>query len=206
MLLVATSLLATGCSSEEPRRGNAPKGWAACDDFLGAENIKALDNQMGEGVLRIENQLASVDEVAEWMASMARSWEPGSTAHWLNRNEPCAIALSDTRQKLTSETGWSHDSLQDLRSGSQPRGWRTAGGNVFTYEEADGRTLVAAFPCKVPDTDEQQEAGLPMEVRVSGRAIPGFKDHLRGKLASALARTMSGALKCVNAPVIPPEL
>ncbi len=137
---------------------------------------------------------------------MARSWEPGSTAHWSNRNKPCAIALEGTRQEFVSEVGWSVSSFADLKSVREPRGWRSVGGDVFTYEEADGRTLVAAFPCEVPDAGEQQEAGLPMEVRVSGRAIPGFKDHLRGTLASALARTMSGALGCVNAPLIPEEL
>ncbi|MFC8593665.1 hypothetical protein [Streptomyces atroolivaceus] len=206
VLVVATSLLATGCSSEEPRRAEAPKGWEACDDFFGAENVDALDDQMADGVLRIEGQLVSVDEVAKWMASLARSWEPGSTAHWMNGNTPCEIGLSDTRQQLSSEVSWSNSSLEDLKSGRQPRGWRSVGGDVFAYETDNRRTLVAAFPCKVPGTDEQQEAGLPMEVRVSGRAMPGFKDHLRGKLASALARTMSGALKCVNGPVIPPEL
>ncbi|MFE9723950.1 hypothetical protein ACFYQ5_10230 [Streptomyces sp. NPDC005794] len=206
VLFVAMSLVVTGCSSEEPRRGEAPKGWAACDDFFGAENVDALDKQMGEGVLRVEGQLASVDEVAKWMASLALHWEPGSTAHWVNRVTPCEIGLSDTRQQLSSAVSWSNSSLEDLKSGKQPRGWRSVGGDVFAYEEANRRTLIAAFPCKVPDAGEQQEAGLPMEVRVSGRAIPGFKDHLRGKLASALARTMSGALKCVNEPVIPSRL
>ncbi|MER5894395.1 hypothetical protein [Streptomyces sp. NPDC001876] len=148
----------------------------------------------------------SVDEVTKWMASLARSWEPGSTAHWSNREKPCEISLSDTRQQLSSEAGWSNSSLEDLKSGRQPRGWRSVGGDVFAYEEANRRTLIAVFPCKVPGTDKQQEAGLPMEVRVSDRAMPGFKDHLRGRLASALARTMSGALKCVNDPVIPSEL
>ncbi|MFF5727631.1 hypothetical protein [[Kitasatospora] papulosa] len=165
-----------------------------------------MDRQMADGVLRIESQLVSVDEVAEWSASLARSWEPGSSAHWMNGNTPCEIGLSDTKQQLSSEVGWSKSSVEDLKSGRQPRGWRNVGGDVFASEEANSRTLIAAFPCKVPDTDKQQEPGLPMEVRVSGRGIPGFKEHLRGKLASALARTMSGALKCGNKPVIPSEL
>ncbi|HWU10824.1 MAG TPA: hypothetical protein VN520_31480 [Streptomyces sp.] len=206
VLFLAMSLVATGCSGEEPRRGESPEIWAACDDFFGAENVNALDRQMGEGVLRIDSRLASVDEVAKWMASLALDWEPGSTAHWVNRATPCEIGLSDTRQQLSSAVSWSNSSIEDLESGKQPRSWRSVGGNVFAYEEANRGTLVAAFPCKVPGTDKQQEAGLPMEVRISGRGIPGFKDHLRGKLASALARTMSSALKCVNAPVIPSEL
>lgn len=152
VLVVATSLLATGCSSEEPRRAEAPKGWAACNDFFGEENIDAVDRQMADGVLRIESQLVSVDEVAKWSASLARSWEPGSTAHWMNGNTPCEIGLSDTKQQLSSEVGWSKASLEDLKSGRQPRGWRNVGGDVFASEEANSRTLIAAFParCRIP--------------------------------------------------------
>ncbi|MFF4232014.1 hypothetical protein [Streptomyces sp. NPDC001820] len=205
-MIVTASLLTVGCSSEEPRRSDSPKGWAACNEFFGCKNIDTLDKQMDEGELRIENQLASVEQLASSMASQARSWEPGSEAHWSVSYEPCRIAIPEKGQRFSSDVRWSKYSVADLESGKAPGAWSRASGDVFTSEALDRDTLQAAFPCKVSGTHKQQEDGLPLQVRVRGKAMSGFDEDFRGKLTSALARKMSGELGCVNEPQIPGEL
>lgn len=194
-------LLVTGCSSEPPKREKDLVGWATCNELFGAKNIDALEDQMGEGQLRIEDESYPVEDLTATLLSKARDWEPGSFAY-MGGKSPCQISISDYGKRFTSEVRWTGFPSGDKYDSYK---WRGTAGDV-TASVREGRRLELVFPCKIPGAHEQQEKSLPLGVSVWGKGMPKFDAALRQKLASAFARKLSTELGCVNKPDIPRDI
>ncbi|MFJ5221304.1 hypothetical protein [Streptomyces sp. NPDC088400] len=204
-MLTATALLVTGCSSEPPRRDDSPIGWKACNELFGSKNVDVLQEQMGGGQLRIENQSYPVRDLTAGLIALARGWEPGSGAHLSAAFNPCQIAISKNGERLTSDVRWFQFSMSEIQSGDVSEEWRNVGGDVLASEDS-GRGIEFIFPCKISGTHKGQEEGLPLKVLLWGVGMPNFNTDLRGNMASAMARKLSSELGCVNKPAIPREI
>ncbi|MFC8825274.1 hypothetical protein ACFT9I_07945 [Streptomyces sp. NPDC057137] len=194
-------LLVAGCSSEPPKREKGSIGWSTCNELFGAKNIDALEDQMGEGQLQIEDESYPVEDLTAALTSKARAWEPESFAH-MGGESPCRISISDYGKRFTSEVRWTSF---PVNGGNESYEWRGTAGDV-TATVREGRRLELVFPCEVPGAHKQQEKDLPLGVSVWGKGMPKFDETLRQKTASAFARKLSAELGCVNKPDIPRDI
>lgn len=194
-------LLMTGCSSEPPKREKDPVGWATCNELFGAENIDALEGQLGEGQLRIEDESYPVEDLTDTLISKARRWEPGSFAY-VGGNSPCRISITGKGKRFTSEVRWTGFPSGDQYDSYK---WRGAEGDAIVTVR-DHRSLDVVFSCKVPGADKRQEKDLPLGVTIWGKGMPKFDSSLRQKMASVFARNLSRELGCLNKPDIPQDI
>ncbi len=203
--VVVALVVLTACSGsgqgDGKDRGVAPIGWRTCNTLFGAERIDALQEAMGQGILRTLNVSKSLDELTSSWVRLAESWEPGRDRHFASG--PCTLGTDGTGKQFRSDVSWSYGSLAALKAQGI---WETAGKDVYVRRRDSGLHITAVFPCKIEGSHQAQEAQLPLEVETQVTNIPGFDTGLLGELTVRLARTVAKKLPCTNDPKIPDTL
>ncbi|CAL9547508.1 hypothetical protein [Streptomyces lavenduligriseus] len=177
-----------------------------CDELFGADRIDRLQDEMGSGTLTVLNAVTPVDELMAGRASVARSWEPGSEAHYANTSHPCDLGIAGTSKRFSSYVSWSVDSPKDIEAGDAGKGWQSVGHGIHVRREDGGLRVTVVIPCKVEGSHKDQEAELPLEVETEVRNVPGFDTKLLGQMTAQFARELADGLPCVNGPTVPAEL
>lgn len=209
-VIIAMAVLSacSGSGEGDSKDRNAdPVGWKTCNALFGSDRIDALQDEMGKGTLETLNSSRTLDELTSGRASVARSWEPGSEAHYSKTAHPCDLGIDGTGARFNSYVRWSVDTPKSIKDGgASMNGWQSAGGDVYVVREEAGLHLTALFPCKVKGSHKDQEAGLPLEVETEVRNVPDFDTTLLSEMTSQLARKLVEGLPCTNKPNIPKGL
>ncbi|MCG0065330.1 hypothetical protein L0F81_18865 [Streptomyces tricolor] len=210
-LVVAAGVALSACAGGEDEgesrdRNDAPQGWSVCNELFGAGRIDRLQDEMGGGTLAVLNAGTPVGELMSGRASVARSWKPGSEAHYANTSRPCDLGIDGTSKRFHAYVSWSVDSPEDIRAGDAGEGWQSLGKDVYVRREDGGLHLTAAIPCKIEGSHKAQEAELPLEVETEVRNVPEFDTELLSEMTAQLARKLAHGLPCRNDPAVPSEL
>lgn len=159
---------------------------------------------MGSGTLTVLNELTPVDELLSNRASIAKSWEPGSEAHYSNASQPCDLGIDGTGKRFNSYVSWSVDSPKDIKSGMDSGGdWISLRNGIHVKREDGGLHLTAVVPCRIKGSQRSQEAELPLEVETEVKNVPDFDSKLLREMTAELARKLADGLPCTNNPDIP---
>jgi hypothetical protein len=206
-VVVAATAVLSACSGDEGDgrdRSDAPKAWSVCNELFGSSRIDALQAEMGDGTLGPLNSTVTVDELMSDRASVARSWEPGSEAHYSNTSHPCDLGVDGTGKRFNSYVSWSVDSPQDIKSGDDSGGeWQSLGNDIYVKREDADLHLTAVIPCKIKGSHTDQEAELPLEVETEVKNVPDFDTKLLSEMTAQLASKLVDGLPCTNDPEVP---
>lgn len=205
-IAVCVAAVLSGCSGDDGGgrdRSDAPKGWSVCNELFGSSRIDTLQEEMGSGILTVLNGYNPADEVMPERARVARSWEPGSEAHYSNTSHPCDLGIDGTGKRFNSYVRWSVDAPKDIRAGGAGDGWQSVGGDIYVRRDDGGLHLTAVIPCKIKGAHEEQKAELPLEVETEVRNVPDFDSRLLSDMTAQFAQKLTDGIPCMNKPTVP---
>lgn len=202
-LLSACSAMGDGDGKD---RNDAPIGWSTCNALFGADRIDALQDAMGEGTLETLNSSVPVDELMSGRAALTRRWEPGKELSLRTTDHPCDLGVDNTNKRFNSYVTWALETPTKIKAGKSGSGWEPVGSGIYVKREDAGLHVVAVFPCKIKDSDEDQEAGLPFEVETEVKNVPDFDTKLLGEMTAQFVRALAEGLPCTNDLHLPDTL